>query len=105
MSDKINPDHYKRGGLETIDIMKKKLSTEEFIGKLKGDQYKYLDRRGHKETEGLSEHEKLLAKVIDCEKQAWYTEKEKQVYLEGIAEIQARIKDDEWIDDPLHDED
>ena len=81
MGDKVNPEHYKRGGLETIDIMRKKLTKEEFIGKMKGDQYKYLDRRGYKETEGLSELQKLENNVTECNKQIWYTEKEKEVYF------------------------
>jgi len=157
MADKINPEHYKRGGLETIDIMKKKLTPEEYIGKMKGDQYKYLERRGYKETEGLSElqwnencavecrkqmwytekeltPEEYIGKMkgdqykylerrgyketeglselqwnencaVECRKQMWYTEKELNVYLENIAAIKAKVQSDEWIDDPLHDED
>jgi len=105
MADKINPEHYKRGGLETIDIMKKKLTPEEYIGKMKGDQYKYLERRGYKETEGLSELQWNENCAVECRKQMWYTEKELNVYLENIAAIKAKVQSDEWIDDPLHDED
>ncbi len=105
MADKINPEYYKRGGLETIDIMKKKLTPEEYIGKMKGDQYKYLERRGYKEAEGLSKLQWLESCVVDCQKQNWYTDKEMESYLEQIAEINAKVQLEEWIDDPLHDED
>lgn len=105
MTDKINPEHYKRGGLETIEILEKKLTKEEFIGAMKANQQKYLDRRGYKEIENLSEIELLYQNIIECDKQSWYTEKEKQSYLKSISEVEARIKSDEWIDDPLHDED
>lgn len=44
MADKINPDHYKNGGIETIDYLRAKLSPEEFRGFLKGNAMKYLSR-------------------------------------------------------------
>jgi len=43
--------------------------------------------------------------AVECRKQMWYTEKELNVYLENIAAIKAKVQSDEWIDDPLHDED
>lgn len=46
--DAINPDHYKTGGLEVIDILKAKLSPEEFRGFLKGNSLKYLLRAEQK---------------------------------------------------------
>jgi hypothetical protein len=46
--DKINPDHYKVGGLEVIDILAAKLSEEEFRGFLKGNIIKYALRAEHK---------------------------------------------------------
>ncbi|KND03431.1 uncharacterized protein SPPG_00916 [Spizellomyces punctatus DAOM BR117] len=41
-------DYYKEGGLETIDILKAKLSTEQFEGFCIGNVYKYLTRAGKK---------------------------------------------------------
>lgn len=49
MSDAINPDHYKVGGVETIDYIKAKLSAEEYRGYLRGNALKYLSRAGHKD--------------------------------------------------------
>tara|TARA_R100000963_G_C4638025_1_gene101887 strand:- start:1406 stop:1675 length:270 start_codon:yes stop_codon:yes gene_type:complete len=50
--DDINsPDHYKVGGLESIFIMEKKLTHEEFIGFLKGQVIKYITRGGHKDDD------------------------------------------------------
>jgi|TARA_R110000823_G_scaffold140976_4_gene270898 hypothetical protein len=49
-TDDVNhPDHYKVGGLETIEILEKKLTNEEFKGFLKGNVIKYITRGGHKE--------------------------------------------------------
>ncbi len=61
MSDKINPDHYKQGGIECIDYLRAKLSPEEFRGFLKGNAMKYLSRA---EQKGGEE---------DYKKAAWYT--------------------------------
>lgn len=61
MPDNINPDHYKGGGIETIDILRAKLSPEEFRGFLKGNAIKYLTRA---EKKGGPE---------DYAKAAWYT--------------------------------
>lgn len=113
MSDAINPDHYKRGGLETIEIMKKKLTPEEFRGKCKGDQYKYLDRRGYKIEKDVDEETWLRNCIQECDKQNWYCDAEKQSYkdrLNQILEEKARrrgtpIYPDEYIDDELNDED
>lgn len=44
MSDPINPDYYKVGGIETIEYMKAKSSDEEFIGHLRLTAIKYLSR-------------------------------------------------------------
>lgn len=49
-NDAINPDHYKVGGIETIDYMKAKMTNEEFIGYLKGNILKYTSRIGHKDS-------------------------------------------------------
>lgn len=62
--DPINPDHYKVGGIETIDYMKAKSTKEEFCGHLRLTAIKYLSRAGHKD-DALQEYKKAL----------WYIEK------------------------------
>lgn len=62
--DLINPDHYKVGGIETIDFMKAKSTKEEFCGHLRLTAIKYLSRAGHKD-DALQEYKKAL----------WYIEK------------------------------
>ncbi len=47
--DAINPDHYKRGGIESIDYIQAKLTPEEFAGYCLGNMLKYLSRLGHKD--------------------------------------------------------
>ena len=89
MSDTINPDHYKKGGIETIEYMEAKMSKEEFYGYIKGNALKYISREGLKS-------EKLTDKIDDCKKAIWYLEQK-------LLEVKA--KQDEWIDDELHDED
>ncbi|MTI84824.1 MAG: DUF3310 domain-containing protein [Firmicutes bacterium] len=46
--DKVNPDHYKKGGIETIDYIKAKLTQEQFKGYLTGNVIKYLSRHEQK---------------------------------------------------------
>jgi hypothetical protein len=58
--DRINPAHYKTGGIEVIDILRQKLTPEEFRGFCKGNIIKYslrAERKGGRE---------------DYEKAAWY---------------------------------
>lgn len=50
MTDAVNPDHYKVGGMETIDYLQAKLSPEEFAGYCRGNALKYLSRVGHKDA-------------------------------------------------------
>ncbi|CAB4202657.1 SaV-like [uncultured Caudovirales phage] len=50
MTDAINPDHYKVGGIETIDYIQAKLTHEEFAGYCRGNALKYLSRVGHKDA-------------------------------------------------------
>jgi len=60
--DNVNhPEHYKVGGIETIDFIKAKLTPEEFRGYLKGNVLKYASRAGHKDNA-----------VQDAGKLAWY---------------------------------
>ena len=98
MEDKINPEHYKSGGIETIEYQKAKMSKEEFYGYLKGNALKYISREGLKS-------EKLIDKINDCKKAIWYLEQMIQVHQQDISALEAKVKEDEWIDDPLLDED
>lgn len=112
MSDKINPDYYKRGNIESIEVLENKLSPEQYIGALRGNQYKYWDRRGHKDTENLDEVGYFEKCIEECDKQNWYCSKEKEYYVKErlkAIEKRERLKSsthtNEWIDDPLVDED
>ena len=50
MSDVVNhPDHYTDGGIETIDFIHAKLSSEAFQGYCIGNVLKYISRYGKKE--------------------------------------------------------
>ncbi len=46
--DKINPDHYKKKSIETIEAIKSQMTEAEFIGYLKGSIMKYIARMGIK---------------------------------------------------------
>ena len=49
-NDMVNhPAHYTTGGIETIDYIKSKLSTEEYCGYIKGNLIKYSSRLGLKD--------------------------------------------------------
>jgi len=98
MSDKINPDHYKHGGIETIEYIKAKMSKDEFYGYLKGNALKYVSREGHK---GESHHDSL----DDIGKARWYLDEMEEFHLTALSVLEALAKEDEWIDDSLHDED
>lgn len=59
--DNVNhPRHYNTGNIEVIDIIRDKLTEEEFRGYIKGNVLKYITRERHKN--GLE----------DLEKAAWY---------------------------------
>lgn len=58
--DNINPDHYKVGGMETIDYLKAKLSPEEYKGYLKGNALKYLSRSNFKHEDPTEDYKKAL---------------------------------------------
>lgn len=53
VSDQINPDHYKVGGIETIEFIEAKLSPEEFAGYCRGNAMKYISRAGHKDVTAI----------------------------------------------------
>lgn len=64
MTDAINPDHYKQGGIECIDAMKASMTEEQFQGYLKGQVIKYLWRLGLKDSA-----------VQDARKAQWYLDR------------------------------
>lgn len=71
MSDNINPDHYKVGGIETIDYMQAKASGEEFRGHLRLTAIKYLSRGPYK-ADALEDYKKAqwyLTKLIEVMEQ------------------------------------
>ena len=59
-----SPSHYTYGGLETIDILEKKLHPMEFKGFLKGNVLKYICRGNHKKDEKK-----------DLQKAMWYLDR------------------------------
>jgi hypothetical protein len=64
-ADPINsPSHYKVGGIEVIDFIQAKLTTEEFRGYLQGNVLKYSSRVGYK-----GDASEDLAKLV------WYANK------------------------------
>lgn len=66
--DAINPNHYKVGGIETIDYLEAKLSPEEFAGYCRGNALKYLSRAGHKD-DAAQEYRKAIwyiKRLIAC---------------------------------------
>ena len=65
MKDNINPEHYKFGGIETIEFIKAKTTKEEFYGYVKGNALKYVSREGLKS-------EKLTDKIDDIDKAMWF---------------------------------
>ena len=62
--DPINPDHYKVGGIETIDYLRAKLTPQEFAGYCRGNALKYLSRAGYKDDDAQE-----IGKAI------WYLER------------------------------
>lgn len=61
MTDQVNsPPHYTTGGLEVIDVIKAKLTPEEYKGYLRGNCLKYLLRADYK------------GGLVDIEKMLWY---------------------------------
>jgi hypothetical protein len=58
MTDMVNhPQHYKIGGIETIDYMQAKSSPEEFCGHLRLTAIKYLSRGPYK-ADALEDYKK-----------------------------------------------
>lgn len=74
--DMVNhPPHYKKG-IETIQVIKSKLTTEEYIGYLRGTIIKYITRLGYKG------HDEDM--INDVGKIIWYATELKK-YLEEKA--------------------
>jgi hypothetical protein len=73
MTDVVNnPDHYNQGKIECIDAIKAMLSTEEYIGYLRGNSQKYRWRYRYKNgVEDLKKAEwyeaRLLVTIEDTE--------------------------------------
>ncbi len=66
--DNVNsPEHYTAGGIETIEVLKAKLTTEEFEGYCRGNIIKYITRSKHKgkEVEDLKKAKWYLQRLID----------------------------------------
>lgn len=82
MTDAINPEHYKKGGLEVIDILKQKLTMAEYEGFLKGNCIKYLLRADLKEGQPAER---------DYNKAAWYAN-----MLAGKDPRTQRLTKEEW---------
>jgi hypothetical protein len=63
--DRINPDHYKVGGIETINYIEAKLTKEAFEGYLRGNVIKYVSRYTEKNgVEDLKKAEWYLQRLI-----------------------------------------
>ena len=76
MNDPINPNHYKQGGMESIDAIKAFMSEEAFKGFLKGNCQKYLFR--YEKKNGIE----------DLRKCQWYLER-----LLGVLEEEQEMVD------------
>ena len=65
-TNKVNPSHYKVGGIETIDYMKAKMTPEQFEGYLLGNILKYCSRYQYKNgLEDLKKAEWYLKELIE----------------------------------------
>jgi hypothetical protein len=76
-----NPEHYTRGGIETIDYLESKLTPEEFLGFCRGNNLKYGSRAGHKDP---------TKQIEDLKKQKWYIDREIDFRLrimQGLIEV------------------
>ena len=80
MNDPINPNHYKQGGIESIDAIKAFMDEKAFKGFLKGNCQKYLFR--YEQKNGLE----------DLKKCQWYLER-----LIGVLEEEQRFSSYEEI--------
>jgi len=93
MVDMVNkPPHYLVGGIEAIDIIKSRLTKEEYVGYLKGCKLKYDLRYPFKD------HPEQ-----DLEKSDWYKNKLLEATRDEVAvnppEIDAQLQRIEMADD------
>ena len=65
----IDPNHYKKGGIECIDYLEAKMSKEELKGFCKGNILKYISRLGEKDDP-----------VKELGKSKWYINKLLELY-------------------------
>ena len=92
MNDPINPNHYKQGGLESIDAIKAFMSEEAFKGFLKGNCQKYLFR--YEQKNGLEDLKKCqwylerLIRVLEQDKEDSFQEQFK-VRVRGVTDPDA----------------
>lgn len=64
----VNPAHYRTYKLETIDNIQNSMTHEEFVGYLKGNIKKYIDRYQNKNgSEDLKKARWYLNKLIEVE--------------------------------------
>lgn len=66
-----NPEHYKVGGYEAIDVIKAKLTPEEYRGYCKGNVLKYLMRANYKghhdqDIQKAEYYAKELSDALEC---------------------------------------
>ena len=70
LSNPLSPDHYTSGGLELIEIWKKKLTKEEFEGLCKGNVLKYVIRCDKKNgVEDLKKAQQYLKWLIESKEE------------------------------------
>lgn len=70
--ENINPNHYKSGKIEVIDVIEDQLTEEEYLGFIKGLVMKYVMRSNMKN--GLE----------DLEKAKWYLERLSKYYKDRL---------------------
>ena len=68
-NDVVSPDHYNSNSIETIDLIRNSMESEEYRGYLKGNVFKYVSRYRYKEKENplkdLLKAEWYLSKLIE----------------------------------------
>ena len=68
--DKINPNYYKNKPIETIEVIRNELTSDEFRGYLKGKVWKYLFRnRGKNGFEDLQKAKWYMDYLIKFEQE------------------------------------
>ena len=87
-AEEVNhPPHYNTGGLEVIDVLRAKLTPEEWKGYLKGNCLKYLLRADYKGGK------------VDIEKMSWYGKRLEACYDgkdDRMPTMPSDMVDDAW---------